>query len=125
MPSSAEYNRMCVRDTEYLTEDDIVRNCEHDPQFAFETLVQVHDRQTEDEKASIEAPKSGGTVHKNRYGFSKKHVTRGSELAVGFLAGKDMSHQDIRDATEIATFYRKQAREIALGAVPLNMITRR
>lgn len=100
--------------TEFVTLEQVVLAISCDPQVAFEGLVELWNRQTVDEKMEL------GTKHKNRFGFSKKHVTRGSELALAYKAGKDLSVQDMNDATTIAHFYRNQLWMVAMGAVPVN-----
>jgi hypothetical protein len=85
-----------------------------DAQAAFLGLTEVLARQTADERASK------GTCHKNKFGFSKKHVTRGTELANKFLNNEELNMSDVEDACSIAYAYRMQLMMIALGAVPTN-----
>lgn len=87
-----------------------------EPNLALMGLVEVLKRQTEDERIQ------GGTCHKNRLGFSKKHVTRGTELALKFQTGGDLVGQDITDACKIAYSYRMQLWMIACGSVPVNSL---
>lgn len=103
-------------DSTFVTLDEVVLAISCDPHVAFEGLVELWNRQTVDEKMEL------GTKHKNRFGFSKKHVTRGSELALAYKAGKDLSVQDMNDATTIAHFYRQQLWMYAMQAVPVNNI---
>lgn len=100
--------------SEFITIEQVVLAISCDPHVAFEGLVELWNRQTIDEKCEL------GTKHKNRYGFSKKHVTRGSELALAYKAGKDLSVQDMNDATSIAHAYRNQLWMVAMGDVPVN-----
>jgi hypothetical protein len=92
---------------------------EADAQVAFTGLVEILMRQTVDERFS------GGTRYKNKFGFSKKHVTRGTELALKFLNGDELDGQDVVDAVKIAKAYREQLWMVRLGAVPLNNLNLR
>jgi hypothetical protein len=85
-----------------------------DPRVAFAGLVEILMRQTFDERAN------GGTCHKNKFGFSKKHVTRGTELAIMWLNGDELCARDVADALSIARSYSEQLWMVRLGAVPLN-----
>lgn len=87
---------------------------ENDPRVAFLGLVEILMRQTTDERIN------GGTCHKNKFGFSKKHVTRGTELALKYLNGEILETADIQDAVRIAFSYREQLWMVRLGAVPYN-----
>ena len=90
-----------------------------DPRVAFLGLVEILLRQTTDERIN------GGTCHKNKFGFSKKHVTRGTELALKYLNGEILETADIQDAVRIAFSYREQLWMVRLGAVPVNMLNLR
>jgi hypothetical protein len=92
---------------------------EADARVAFTGLVEILMRQTTDERLN------GGTCHKNKFGFSKKHVTRGTELALKYLNGTELDAQDILDAVKIAKAYREQLWMVRLGAVPLNNLNLR
>ena len=90
-----------------------------DPRAAFLGLVEVLARQTADER------EGGGTCHKNRFGFSKRHVTPGTALAKKFQAGEELTMDDVENACKIAYAYRQQLWMIALGAVPENNLNLR
>lgn len=90
-----------------------------DPRVAFLGLVEILMRQTTDERIN------GGTCHKNKFGFSKKHVTRGSELALKYLNGTELDTTDVTDAINIAFSYREQLWMVRLGAVPVNTLNLR
>jgi hypothetical protein len=90
-----------------------------DAQAAFLGLCEVLARQTEDERVTK------GTAHKNKFGFSKKHVTRGTALAQKFQAGEDLTMSEVSEACEIAYAYRMQLWMIAMGAVPVNNLNLR
>lgn len=98
----------------YFTAEEVGMVLRADPRCAFAGLVEVLARQTEDERAG------GGTCHKNRFGFSKKHVTPGTALAKKFIAGEELTTADMELACSIAFAYRNQLWMVALGAVPIN-----
>lgn len=100
----------------YLSVETVAEIVAHDPTAAFLGLCELSARQTVDEH--IEK----GTKHKNRFGFSKKHVTRGLELAEKFSNFDFLEEKDLEDAHKIAYNYRNQLLMIALGAVPVNSI---
>lgn len=83
-------------------------------QAALRGCVAIFKRQTMDERLEK------GTKYHNRLGFSKKHVTRGSEIALKVESGKNLSAEDIADAHAIAYAYREQLWMIAQNAVPEN-----
>lgn len=86
-----------------------------DAQAAFTGLCEVLARQTEDERSNK------GTSHKNKFGFSKREVTRGTYLAQKFQAGQvPLTMDEVAEACQIAYRYRQQLWMIALGAVPVN-----
>lgn len=90
-----------------------------DARVAFLGLVEILLRQTTDERLN------GGTCHKNKFGFSKKHVTRGTELALKYLSGTELDTTDLVDAVKIAFSYREQLWMVRLGAVPQNHLNLR
>jgi hypothetical protein len=111
--NTAEFLRLTPQ-TGWLLADDMGALIQADPRVAFTGLVEILMRQTADERVN------GGTCHKNKFGFSKKHVTRGTELAIKFLNGDEITAEDMQDAVRIAFSYREQLWMVRLGAVPLN-----
>ncbi len=111
--NAAEFLRLTPQ-TGWLLADDMGVLIQADPRVAFTGLVEILMRQTADERVN------GGTCHKNKFGFSKKHVTRGTELAIKFLNGDEITAEDMQDAVRIAYSYREQLWMVRLGAVPLN-----
>jgi hypothetical protein len=111
--NTAEFTRLTPQ-TGWFFADDMGVLIEADAKVAFTGLVEILMRQTTDERLN------GGTCHKNKFGFSKKHVTRGTELALKYLNGTELDAQDILDAVRIAKAYREQLWMVRLGAVPLN-----
>lgn len=85
-----------------------------DASVALPALVEILARQTADERATK------GTSHKNKFGFSKRHVTPGTAIAQKFLKGEDLTASEVTEACQIAYAYRQQLWMIALGAVPTN-----
>lgn len=100
--------------TRFLTADQVGDAVRENPQAAFCGLVEVLARQTADERFG------GGTCHKNKFGFSKRHVTPGTLLANKFINGLELTVSDMEQACLIAYAYRNQLWMIALGAVPEN-----
>lgn len=100
-----------------MSADDVGMLLASDARAAFQALVEVHARQTEDERATK------GTSHKNKFGFSKKHCTRGAQLAELFLKNPEaLEAKDVHEACQIAYAYRQQTWMICLGAVPTNSL---
>jgi hypothetical protein len=116
--NTAEFNRLTPQ-TGWFFADDMGVLIEADAKVAFTGLVEILMRQTTDERLN------GGTCHKNKFGFSKKHVTRGTELALKYLNGTELDAQDILDAVKIAKAYREQLWMVRLGAVPCNHLNLR
>jgi len=116
--NTAEFTRLTPQ-TGWFFADDMGTLIEADAMVALTGLVEILMRQTTDERLN------GGTCHKNKFGFSKKHVTRGTELALKYLNGTELDAQDILDAVRIAKAYREQLWMVRLGAVPVNMLNLR
>jgi hypothetical protein len=116
---NAEQFRALTPQNGWLMADDMGMMVAADPRVAFTGLVEILMRQTTDERVN------GGTCHKNKFGFSKKHVTRGTELAIKFLTGEELTTDDVTDAVKIATAYREQLWMVRLGAVPMNHLNLR
>lgn len=110
-----------VRTVGFFTADHVGFTVLAEPQAAALGLCEILARQTEDERATK------GTAHKNKFGFSKKHVTRGTFLAQKFLAGgcDNLTLNEISEACAIAYAYRMQLFMVALGAVPTNSLNLR
>lgn len=98
----------------FLTADQVGEAVKANPAAAFCGLVEVLARQTADERFG------GGTCHKNKFGFSKRHVTPGTLLANKFLNGLELTVAEMEQACTIAYAYRSQLWMISLGAVPQN-----
>ena len=94
--------------------EDIKNVVKEDPWIALVGLCEILARQTADERVNK------GTSHKNRFGFSKKHVTRGTELAEKYLEGEIFLPSELEEASQIARSYSNQLLMILLGAVPNN-----
>lgn len=116
--NTAEFIRLTPQ-TGWFFADDMGMLIESDAMVAFTGLVEILMRQTTDERLN------GGTCHKNKFGFSKKHVTRGTELALKYLNGGELDATDVLDAVKIAKAYREQLWMVRLGAVPCNHLNLR
>jgi hypothetical protein len=116
--NSAEFKRLTPQ-SGWLMVEDIGNYILSDAKVAFLGLVEILLRQTADERFS------GGTCHKNKFGFSKKHVTRGTELALKFLSGAELELSDAEEAIKVAYSYREQLWMVRLGAVPVNNLNLR
>lgn len=103
----------------FFTAQDVGATVLCDARAAFAGLVEVLNRQTADERSN------GGTCHKNKFGFSKRHVTPGTLLAKKFLNGDELTVADVTAACTIAYAYRSQLWMIALGSVPENHLNLR
>ena len=116
--NSAEFIRLTPQNG-YFFADTMGEFVQADAKVAFLGLVEILMRQTVDERLN------GGTCHKNKFGFSKKHVTRGTELAFKFLTGAELTIEDLVDAVRIAYSYREQLWMVRMGAVPVNHLSLR
>lgn len=116
--NTAEFIRLTPQNG-WLLAEDMGNMVESDARVAFTGLVEILMRQTCDERAN------GGTCHKNKFGFSKKHVTRGTELALMWLNGEELVPEDVSDAVKIAKSYREQLWMVRMGAVPVNNLNLR
>lgn len=94
------------------TQDEIVNLIMTNDEAALRGVKAVFLRQTSDERAEK------GTKWTNRFGFSKKHVTRGTALAEKYIAGHPMTATEIQEARAIAYAYRNQLWMISAGVVP-------
>jgi hypothetical protein len=103
----------------WMTAEQVGEVLSVDPAAALLGLVEVLARQTADERFG------GGTCHKNKFGFSKRHVTPGTILAKKYLNGEELTMSDISQACTIAYAYRQQLWMICLGAVPENNLNLR
>jgi len=119
MNTSTSFKSLLLASASFISADEVGIVVKADARAAFMGLVEVLARQTEDERASK------GTAHKNKFGFSKREVTRGTELAQKFLNDESLSMMDVDDACNIAYRYRNQLMMIALGAVPVNHLNLR
>jgi hypothetical protein len=93
--NTAEFIRMTPQ-TGWLLPEDMGTMVEADARVAFLGLVEIFRRQTWDERGN------GGTCHRNKFGFSKKHVTKGTLLAIKWLNGEELTADDVVDAVNIA-----------------------
>jgi hypothetical protein len=112
----------------FLTPESVGEMLLMDADLADLALVELLKRQTVDERANK------GTTHKNKFGFSKKHVTEGTDAAIRFLNGMPHTLEQMagraKTETEVHLFgtcklayiYREQIYMFCLGAVPENVL---
>jgi hypothetical protein len=104
----------------FTTADDIGMAVQADARAALLGLCEILARQTEDERVTK------GTAHKNKFGFSKREVTRGTFLATKFMQDEtSVTVAEMSEACQIAFRYRNQLWMIVLGAVPINNLNLR
>jgi hypothetical protein len=103
----------------WFTDEEVGEALQNSPRAAFLGLGEILARQTVDERASK------GTRYKNKFGFSKMHVTPGTTLAKKYASGERLTQEDMESACEIAFAYRKQLWMILVGAVPVNNLNLR
>lgn len=104
----------------FTTADDVGMAVKADAKAALLGLCEVLARQTEDERATQ------GTAHKNKFGFSKREVTRGTFLATKFMQDEtSITLDEMTEACALAHRYRNQLWMIILGAVPINNLNLR
>ncbi|TXH11359.1 MAG: hypothetical protein E6R04_01915 [Spirochaetes bacterium] len=104
----------------FTTADDVGMAVSVDARAALLGLCEVLARQTEDERVTK------GTAHKNKFGFSKREVTRGTYLATKFMNDENsITIDEMTEACALAKRYRNQLWMITLGAVPVNNLNLR
>lgn len=112
MINNSSSSTATVRKT--YTIDDIIHMVRTDDKAVLRAVVAIWKRQTNDERVEK------GTKWTNHFGFSKRHVTKGTMLAEKIFANKPLTAEEMADAKAIAYSYRKQLWMIASGSVPVN-----